>query len=218
MGVEENHLNTKNAPHRARFLCSVGVLREGGGGGMAGEEGVCVSMYINVITKKTFCGDRHNSPSPPSSLSHAHFSLSANQGRVWGCQRESGETAGEGREDVSKLIYCLNIKKKEPFMGMGTTAHPHPCRCHACAGIPPGLPPSRLRLPGSCRRVQRPFPRTGRQRGVLVTPCGVVDVPFGVVDVPFGVVDMPFGVVDMPFGVVVVVEVLGDGGRRGTWS
>ena len=51
-GVEENHPNTKNAPHRARFSCSVGMSREGGGGGTAGEEGVYVSRYINVITKK----------------------------------------------------------------------------------------------------------------------------------------------------------------------
>ena len=72
-GVEENHPNTKNAPHRARFSCSVGMSREGGGGGTAGEEGVYVSRYINVITKK----------------------------------------------------------KQEPFVGMGTTAHPHPRRCRA---------------------------------------------------------------------------------------
>ena len=73
--MEENHPNTKHTPHRACFSYSVGVLREGGGGGTAGEEGVYVSMYINVITKKkrTFCGDGHNGPSPPLLLSRAHF-------------------------------------------------------------------------------------------------------------------------------------------------
>jgi len=29
VGLEENHWNTKNAPHRACFSCSVGVLRVG---------------------------------------------------------------------------------------------------------------------------------------------------------------------------------------------
>ena len=51
-GMEENHPNMKNAPHRVCFPCSVGVSREGGGRGTAGEEGVYVSTYINVITKK----------------------------------------------------------------------------------------------------------------------------------------------------------------------
>ena len=89
--------------------------------------------------------------------------------------------AGEGREGVSKLIYCFNIKKKEPFMGMGRRAHPHPRRCHACASIPTRPPPFALSRPGLMRRVRRPFPHIGRRRGVLVPPCGVVDVPFGVV-------------------------------------
>jgi len=66
-------------------------------------------------------------------------------------------------------------------MGMGTTAHPHPRRCHACASIPTRPPPFALSRPGLMRRVRRPFPHIGRRRGVLVPPCGVVDVPFGVV-------------------------------------
>src|SRR5438270_11119154 len=38
VGLEENHRNTKNAPCRAHFSCSVGVERVGGGGG-GGEGG-----------------------------------------------------------------------------------------------------------------------------------------------------------------------------------
>ena len=38
-GLEENHLNTKNASHRTRFLCSVGVSREGGVREWLGREG-----------------------------------------------------------------------------------------------------------------------------------------------------------------------------------
>ena len=77
--------DTTNVPIWARWWCSGGwnvwleggmgggVLREGGGGGVAGEKGV----------------------------------------------------------DVSTYIYKYNNKKKEPFVGMGTTAHPHPRHCRA---------------------------------------------------------------------------------------
>ena len=66
-------------------------------------------------------------------------------------------------------------------MGMGTTAHPHPRHCHACASIPTRPPPFALSRPRLMRCVQHPFLHIGRRRGVLVPLCGVVDVPFGVV-------------------------------------
>ena len=120
-----------------------------------------------------------------------HFCVGLEEG-VWltrGCQR-SGDTAGEGREGCISIKYIVLIYKKEPFMGMGTTAHPHPPRC---ARVPTWPPLFALLHPSLCCCVRHPFPHTRCQRGILVTPCGVMDVPW------------------------VVEEVLGDGGQRGTW-
>jgi len=81
------------------------------------------------------------------------------------------EMATEGRRGVSTYIQCNNQKKNEPFVGMGTTTHPHPRRCRAPTfSSPPDFP-----FVLSCPGIVLSFP------GPLVPPCGVVDVLFGVV-------------------------------------
>ena len=61
--------------------------------------------------------------------------------RSVGVSREGGGggTAGEERVGVSTYIQSNN-KKKEPFVGMGSRAHPHPrCCCALAFSSPPTL-------------------------------------------------------------------------------
>ena len=98
------------------------------------------------------------------------------------------ETAGEGREGISKLIYCSNIKKKRTFYGDGHD------------GPPPSSSLSRL-----CFHPHQASPlcvvaSRAHASGVLFLTSGVDEASWCCRVVSW-----------------VVVEVLGDRGRQGMW-
>jgi len=134
------------------------------GGGEPAENIKC-ALWGHVLrfrlVGKEWAGIRHEKCAPPARFLCLRGGVSHG---VYG-----NGYGGEG--GVSTYIQCNNQKKNKPFVGMGTTTHPHPRRCHACAFLsPPGLP-----FVLSCPGIGLSFP------GPLLPPCSVVDVPFGVV-------------------------------------
>jgi len=172
------------------FLCLVGVSREGGGGGTAGEEGVYVSRYINVITKKKepFVGMGTTAHSHPRCCCVLVFRGRLTRKGHGDVEEGVGKQLGRGGRAVSKLIYCSNIKKKEPFMRHDS---PSPSSSLSCL----------------CFHPHQAFPLrvvTSRAHAVV---SGILFLTLGVNEASWcrRVVSW------------VVVEVLGDRGQRGMW-